>query len=150
MLQEKEKKRAEEKAEKERVKEAEKRKKEEEKKKKEEEREADKKRKEDERKKKEEEKEAEKKRKEDERKKKEEEKEAEKKKKEDEEKRKKERLSQVFTNFFTQKKTTPAKSDGKPNSEISLAFPPFQVILVFLGGYKHEFDSYYLILAYIG
>ena len=143
--QEKERKRAKEKAEKERLRkekeeekkkkdeerEAEKKKKEEEKKKKEEEKEAEKKRKEEEKKKKEEEKEAEKKRKEEEKKRKEEEKENDKKKKEDEERRKKERLSQVFTNFFTQKKTTPAKNEDQPSLNTSLtcilAFPPFQV-----------------------
>ncbi|XP_046441140.1 chromatin assembly factor 1 subunit A-like [Daphnia pulex] len=42
-----------------------------------------------------------------------------------------ERLSQVFTNFFTQKKTTPAKSDDQPSCHNSLtcilAFPPFQI-----------------------
>lgn len=139
-----------------RRKEEEKRKKEEEreaeKKKREEEREAEKKRREEEKKRKEEEKEAEKKKKEEEKRRKEEEKEAEKKKKEEEERKKKERVSQgkkfcfvlptylhvltilsfsssVFTNFFTQKKTTPAKGDQSQaaDTSITLAFPPFRV-----------------------
>ena len=121
------KKKEEEKKRKEEEKEAEKKKKEEEKKRKEEEKEAEKKKKEEEKKRKEEEKEAEKKRKEEEKKKKEEEKENEKKKKEEEEKKKKDRLSQVFTSFFTQKKTTPAKNDENLSTNNTLAFPPFQV-----------------------
>lgn len=158
---ERERKKAEEKSEKERLrkereqekkkkeeeKEAEKKKKEEEKKKREEEKEADKKRREEERKKKEEEKEAEKKRKEEEKKRKEEEKENDKKKKEDEERRKKERLSQVFTNFFTQKKTITGKNDTSTpcvtSSTFSLAFPPFQIKenMKLAPTVRSEFDS---------
>lgn len=130
-------KKEEEKKRKEEEKEAEKRKKEEEKKRKEEEKETEKKKKEEEKKRKEEEKEAEKKRKEEEKKKREEEKENEKKKKEEEEKKKKDRLSQVFTSFFTQKKTTPAKNGENQNTNNTLAFPPFQVYFVSLYYYPY-------------
>ena len=134
----------EEKKRKEEEKEAEKKKKEEEKKRKEEEKEAEKKKKEEEKKRKEEEKEAEKKRKEEEKKKKEEEKENEKKKKEEEEKKKKDRLSQVFTSFFTQKKTTPAKNDENLSTNNTLAFPPFQVFTATQSDFFLESSFFFL------
>ena len=143
--QDRERKKAEEKAEKERQRKEkleEKRRKEEEKeaerKKKEDEKEADRKKKEEDRKRKEEEREAERRKREEEKKRREEEKEAEKKKKEEEEQRKNKRISQAFTSFFTQKKAA-NKSAGEESRQTSLAFPPFQV---------HVDDLAYLLNSY--